>query len=114
MAAMPSLHVGWALWCAWVVFLCSRSRCLQVLATTYAAGTVLVVIGTGNHYLLDAVGGAVVLALGVLATRPRGPGQHPVGTVTSVPVSTTRKPSLVALSAAVDCPRPLDSGPGRA
>ena len=26
LAAMPSLHVGWALWCAWVVFLCTRSR----------------------------------------------------------------------------------------
>ena len=24
LAAMPSLHVGWALWCAWVVFLCTR------------------------------------------------------------------------------------------
>ncbi len=95
MAAMPSLHVGWALWCAWVVFLCSRSPWLRVLATTYATGTVLVVLGTGNHYLLDAVGGAAVLALGVLVTRPRGPAQ-PVGMVTWVPVTTTRKPSGVA------------------
>jgi hypothetical protein len=114
LAAMPSLHVGWALWCAWVVFLCSRSRWLRTLVTTYAAGTVLVVIGTGNHYLLDAVGGAAVLALGVLVTRPRGPGRHPAGSVTSVPGATAAKPSLVTLAAAVDGHRPLDSGAGRA
>jgi hypothetical protein len=114
MAAMPSLHVGWALWCAWVVFLCSRSRWLRTLASTYAAGTVLVVLGTGNHYLLDAVGGAAVLALGVVATRPRRPGRPPVVTVTSEPVTTTRTPSPGRLVAAVDRPRPLDSGRGRA
>jgi hypothetical protein len=114
MAAMPSLHVGWAFWCAWVVFLCSRSRWLRTLATTYAAGTVLVVLGTGNHYLLDAVGGAAVLGLGVVATRPRRPGRPPAGTVTPAPVTTTRKLSLGTLAAVVDQPRPLDSGPGRA
>jgi PAP2 superfamily len=108
------LHVGWALWCAWVVFLCSRSRWLRTLVTTYAAGTVLVVIGTGNHYLLDAVGGTAVLALGVVATRPRGPGPAPVGTVTSVPVTATRKPAAGALAAAVDGPGPLDSRRARA
>ncbi|HEX4700440.1 MAG TPA: phosphatase PAP2 family protein [Actinomycetes bacterium] len=114
MAAMPSLHVGWAIWCAWVVFLCSRSRLLRILASTYATGTVLVVLGTGNHYLLDAVGGAAVLGLGVVATRPRRPGQLPVGTVTSVLVSTVRMPTPGRLAAAVDGPRPLDSSRGRA
>jgi hypothetical protein len=111
---MPSLHVGWALWCAWVVFLCSRNRWLRTLATTYAAGTVLVVLGTGNHYLLDAVGGAAVLALGVVVTRPRGPGRPPVGAVASEPVTRTRKPSVGTLAGAVDRPRPLDSGVRRA
>ena len=77
LAAMPSLHVGWALWCAWVVYLCTRSRWLRAAATVYAAGTVLVVVGTANHYLLDAVAGAAVVALAVLVTRPRGyPGKR--------------------------------------
>jgi len=71
LAAMPSLHVGWALWCAWVVFLCTRNRWLRVAATCYAAGTTLVVIGTANHYVLDAVAGAGVVAVAVVATRPR-------------------------------------------
>jgi hypothetical protein len=71
LAAMPSLHVGWALWCAWVVFLCTRNRWLRVAAACYAAGTTLVVIGTANHYVLDAVAGAVVVAVAVAVTRPR-------------------------------------------
>lgn len=35
LAAMPSLHVGWALWCTWVVFLCCRHRSVRVLALAY-------------------------------------------------------------------------------
>jgi hypothetical protein len=71
LAAMPSLHVGWALWCAWVVFLCTQNRWLRVAATVYATGTTLVVVGTANHYVLDAVAGAAVVALAVVVTRPR-------------------------------------------
>ena len=71
LAAMPSLHVGWALWCAWVLFLCSRNPWLRIAGVLYAAGTTLVVVGTANHYVLDAVAGAAVLALGVVVTRPR-------------------------------------------
>lgn len=65
LAAMPSLHVGWALWCAWAVFLCSRSTALRVGAATYAAGTAVVVVATANHYVLDAVAGAAVIATGI-------------------------------------------------
>jgi len=68
LAAMPSLHVGWAVWVAWVVVRLSGSRPLRALAVTYAVGTTLVVIGTANHYVLDAVAGAVVMLLGVVAS----------------------------------------------
>jgi len=71
LAAMPSLHVGWAIWCAWVVVLCTRTWWLRALASAYALGTVLVVVGTANHYLLDAVAGAAVVALAVAVTRNR-------------------------------------------
>ncbi len=71
LAAMPSLHVGWALWCAWVVFLCTRNTWLRAAAASYALGTVLVVVGTANHYVLDAVAGALLIVLAVLGTRPR-------------------------------------------
>jgi hypothetical protein len=63
-AAMPSLHIGWALWCAIAVCTCARSQWVRVVAVLYPVGTLLVIVGTANHFLLDAVGGAVALALG--------------------------------------------------
>jgi PAP2 superfamily len=103
LAAMPSLHVGWALWCAWVVFLCTRNRWLRVAATCYAAGTTLVVVGTANHYVLDAVAGAVVVAVAVAVTRPRvsrGSAPRQPG---------RRQPSAAASSAPRSGRRPVPS-----
>ncbi len=70
-AAMPSLHVGWALWCAWVVVTLSRRTWVRVLAVAYPIGTTVVVIGTANHYLLDAVAGVAVMSAGIWLTRRR-------------------------------------------
>jgi hypothetical protein len=64
LAAMPSLHVGWAVWCAAVVLLCTRRRWVRVLAVAYPVLTTVVVVATANHYLLDAVAGVAVLAAG--------------------------------------------------
>jgi hypothetical protein len=71
LAAMPSLHVGWALWCAWVVVTLTRRTWVRVLAVAYPLGTTIVVIGTANHYLLDAVAGVAVMAFGIWLTRRR-------------------------------------------
>ena len=68
-AAMPSLHTGWALWCAIAVADVVRPRWAKVLAFCYPAATIIAILGTANHYLLDAVGGAITLGLGYLATR---------------------------------------------
>jgi membrane-associated phospholipid phosphatase len=62
-AAMPSMHVGWALWCSLVFWQLARGRLQRVLAASYAPGTALVVIGTGNHWVLDVVAGAVLVAV---------------------------------------------------
>lgn len=73
-AAMPSMHVGWSLWCAVAIARVSRSR-FRHLAWLYPIATTVVVVATANHYLLDAVGGALVVALplaltGALRARP--------------------------------------------
>lgn len=70
-AAMPSMHVGWALWCAVVLVSVLRSP-LRHLAWLYPIATTLVVVATANHYLLDAVGGALVVGvpLYVCGLRP--------------------------------------------
>ena len=81
LAAMPSLHVGWAVWVAWVVVTHSTRRWVRVLAVAYPIGTTLVVVATANHYLLDAVAGAAVVAVAIrLSGRlsPRRPAVRPV------------------------------------
>jgi len=68
-AAVPSLHVGWALWSAMQVRSHTSSRLLRRWAWTYPAVITLVVMSTANHYLLDAVGGALVVVLGAAAAK---------------------------------------------
>ena len=68
-AAMPSLHCAWALWCGIVLIRLSTHTWLKVLGVVYPVMTVLVVMATANHYILDAVGGVVVLAIGFGAQR---------------------------------------------
>lgn len=63
-AAMPSVHVAWAVWCTVALFSRARHRWARVLAVLYPVGTVLVIVITGNHYILDAVGGLAVFAIG--------------------------------------------------
>ncbi|MEO3978902.1 phosphatase PAP2 family protein [Streptomyces sp. CAU 1734] len=69
-AAMPSLHVGWALWCGVLLWRHGRTPLVRTLAVAYPLVTVIVVMGTANHYFLDAVAGAAVMGLGALLTRP--------------------------------------------
>jgi hypothetical protein len=63
-AAMPSLHIGWALWCAVAIVSLARRRWVRVLGALYPLATLFVIVGTANHFLLDAVGGVLALALG--------------------------------------------------
>ena len=67
-AAMPSLHVAWAAWCAVAIVTATRTR-WRHLAWLYPAATTLVVLASANHFLLDAAGGLAVTALGLLGTR---------------------------------------------
>ncbi|MER6030334.1 phosphatase PAP2 family protein [Streptomyces sp. NPDC001851] len=69
-AAMPSLHVGWALWCGVMLWRHGRSPLAKAVAVGYPLGTALVVMGTANHYLLDAVAGVAVMGVGYLLATP--------------------------------------------
>jgi hypothetical protein len=69
-AAMPSLHVGWALWCGVMLWRHGRSPLARVAAVGYPLITTIVVMGTANHYFLDAVAGAVVMGAGLLLVQP--------------------------------------------
>jgi hypothetical protein len=67
-AAMPSLHVAWAVWCAAAIVIATRSR-WRHLAWLYPAATIFVVLASANHFLLDAAAGLAITILGMLATR---------------------------------------------
>lgn len=66
-AAMPSVHLVWAIWSAGALVLWSHRRWLRLLAPLYPVVILLVILGTANHWLLDAAGALVVLVLGCLA-----------------------------------------------
>jgi hypothetical protein len=68
-AAMPSLHAGWSTWTAFALVPVLRRRWLQVLVALYPVATLFAITVTGNHWLLGAVGGWVLLALGYGAAR---------------------------------------------
>lgn len=74
-AAMPSIHVAWAVWSAAAVVVLTRNRVSRAIALLYPVVVVLVILGTANHWTLDAVAGAVVVAAGagvaVLVSRLR-------------------------------------------
>lgn len=65
-AAMPSLHVAFAVLTGAAIAERARSRVGKAAAYSYAPFVAFVVAATGNHYVLDAVGGA---ALGAIARR---------------------------------------------
>ena len=68
-AAMPSVHCIWALWCACVMVPRARRDWVKFLFVLYPIGTVAAIVLTGNHYVLDAVGGFAVLGIAYAISR---------------------------------------------
>ncbi|WP_243718357.1 phosphatase PAP2 family protein [Actinomadura sp. 7K534] len=61
-AAMPSMHAGWALWCGVVVAKLATQKWAKALGAVYPATTVVVILSTANHYVLDAVAGIALVS----------------------------------------------------
>lgn len=68
-SAMPSLHVGWSLWCAYAVWSALRGTHprLALLSYIFPLLMTLDVLATGNHYVLDVAGSVVLLACSIAA-----------------------------------------------
>ncbi len=66
-AAMPSLHIGWAVWCTVALWRLTRDRRLRLLALAYPCLTAVAVLATGNHFLFDIFGGLAAIAIAILA-----------------------------------------------
>lgn len=67
-AAMPSLHVGWALMVAVGLIAATRSRG-RLLWLLHPLVTLFVVVSTANHYWLDAIVAVALLGVALLCIR---------------------------------------------
>ncbi|MDG6108444.1 phosphatase PAP2 family protein [Dactylosporangium aurantiacum] len=96
-AAMPSLHVGWALVVACGLIVATRTR-WRWLWLAHPVITMIVVVGTANHYWLDgiiasALVGGLLLAVG----RTRAPAEAPP---VAIPVQLRRNLEYLAVGEA--------------
>jgi PAP2 superfamily len=87
-AAMPSLHMAWAAWCALVLWRVTEGvegpgsavfdrlrhplathMWVRIVAVLYPCLTCLAVLATGNHYLLDVLAGLLAAVLAIPLAR---------------------------------------------
>lgn len=71
--AMPSFHCGWLIVAGVVVYRTVRSVGVRILCVLHPTLTCLVVVATGNHWVLDIPAGLLVAGFGlaVAAYLPR-------------------------------------------
>jgi hypothetical protein len=67
-AAVPSLHAGFALGVAYGVVKYARTAWVKGLAVIYPVTVVLTIVVTGNHFIVDAIAGMLVMTIGLLAS----------------------------------------------
>jgi len=89
-AAMPSLHFAWSLWCACAVIPAVRRNWTKILMALYPLITLCAIVITANHYVLDAVGGALALGSGLVYSA--------VGTDIWGRVRTSRRPAPTSVN----------------
>jgi membrane-associated phospholipid phosphatase len=81
LAAVPSLHVGFAVAIGIALAGALRNRIAKAVALMWGPVVALAVLATGNHYVFDIVAGVAAAALGyglgILATRLRTPELTP-------------------------------------
>ena len=63
-AAVPSLHAGWAAGVGVGLILFARPLFWKIVGVLYPIAVVLTIVVTGNHFVFDALAGIAVMALG--------------------------------------------------
>ncbi|MEV7324874.1 phosphatase PAP2 family protein [Streptomyces sp. NPDC093970] len=92
-AAMPSLHFGWALMVAIGLIAATRSR-WRWLWLLHPAVTLLVIVGTANHYWLDAIVATVMLGAALALIHPPHRTTTTAGRGTGTPRLVSEEPAL--------------------
>jgi membrane-associated phospholipid phosphatase len=70
-AAFPSLHFGWNLLLGVVVYGSTRRVLLRALSVIGPTAMALAVVVTANHYVVDLVGGAVIVLFALWVVKRR-------------------------------------------
>ncbi|MFI6853222.1 phosphatase PAP2 family protein [Streptomyces sp. NPDC050416] len=91
-AAMPSLHFGWSLWCGVVIAVLARRWWIKALGALHPLFTLSAIVATGNHWVLDAAGGAVVVGAGFALTYLLSGPRAATAAATERERTSTRKP----------------------
>ncbi|MEU6097979.1 phosphatase PAP2 family protein [Streptomyces sp. NPDC047079] len=96
-AAMPSLHFGWALMVAIGLIAATRSR-LRWLWLLHPLLTLVVIVGTANHYWLDAIVASALLGLALTVVRAPAPASEgaPTAAPRTVPAPRPAEPATAA------------------
>jgi hypothetical protein len=69
-AAVPSLHAGWAVALGIGLVMYARSFAGRIVGVLYPSAVLLTIVVTGNHFVFDAVAGVLVMAFGFALTVP--------------------------------------------
>lgn len=67
-AAVPSMHFGYALMVGVVTAVLARRLWVRALVLTYPVIVFITIVGTANHFVLDALAGGVVLTTAFVIT----------------------------------------------
>jgi len=81
-AAMPSLHVGWAVVVAVAIVVVLRSP-WRWLAVVHPVLTMLVVVVTGNHFWMDGIIATVIVAVSAAIALSWLPEEHGASTASA-------------------------------
>jgi hypothetical protein len=112
-ASLPSLHVAWALWGAIAGTALVRRPILRALLWLYPAATIVDVLATANHYLLDAITAVGLLTLGyVIAVAADRARRHHLASRLAIGGESVPSPRAIRLAYGASSPRVGPRGPG--
>lgn len=66
-AALPSMHVGWALVLSLGLYLSTQRRSIRVLALSITPAMWIATVITGNHFIIDGLFGTLLAGIGFVS-----------------------------------------------
>jgi hypothetical protein len=80
LAAMPSMHLAWAVWCSVVLWRLAGKSSWRwgalAVGIAYPLATAWVVMATANHYLMDVLAGTAATAVSLVIVELVSPRVH--------------------------------------